>query len=934
MGASAYELSILLSLKDQASKGLDDFIKKLERLGKTGEEFAKNWGVVGESFNKPARSDTLDKIKKMRDAGREIGDAWRHAREGLEPYVDEAKKFAAAQMQFQVLNLGPEANAKAMAAVKQTVKDIQGITLTDAMHGVTDLHTAVGDLDHALQNLPLAMKFKANMRLLYGEENGERIDRQVLNSFKFMEQVGVMGQGEGRIKQYFDALSKIQAAGRVNGDELRNFSTRALIAVSGLNERGLFNMTRPINELKGFVAGTGLSSLYQNMVGGTGLQRYAANWDKLGLLDHNKVDVAGGKYKNIQPGAVTISGLLQEDPFQFTEALRDALAKHGTNVDSTNEVNKALSGLFSKDTTRKLVSLLINQRDLVKKDADIAAHSMGVDEVDKAAQDADLKKIQNYEAAMKNFKTEVGMPLLAFASNAVSRLTPFMDFIGQHPKIAEWAASIVIAGKASNFFLDSFSAFQTIGKGGVELFSLLRSSLPDTAHQMALLRSRTDGLGQALSSATGKAGGLYDSLRSMPKSLQVTMTLATIGFTLAELNELLAEIDTYRKADKGQTDASAQASDSWRQYKKTLAEQGKSVSPEEVKAKAHAEILSLDTERTLREALGGSAGTYWKRALGISPQGFFGPFAPNLYPFYKPEARSGFAVAEQVDLLQKRAPGLQHPEVMAAARQEVGGWGNAEATRRFEMLLENAFPASFAESTRLLSANTANAAQSMQALGADLQPTVNNLTQLGQIAGQLPDPLSKTQQGFNQLPDPLGKTQQSFSQLPPPVDQARQAFAGLGPAATGATAGLEALGIKLSGWQPPTPQVQTVTVGVPGAGSAPSASQFFVPSKATGGHVFADGLAYIHANEKIVPAKVAARWREEDGPPTLPPLLFGQRGEGGARSAPPSVTVNYNPTINIAGEADKDKFRDELTKHARHIETLMCRAIRNGRERA
>lgn len=75
-----------------------------------------------------------------------------------------------------------------------------------------------------------------------------------------------------------------------------------------------------------------------------------------------------------------------------------------------------------------------------------------------------------------------------------------------------------------------------------------------------------------------------------------------------------------------------------------------------------------------------------------------------------------------------------------------------------------------------------------------------------------------------------------------------------------------------------------------------------------------DGLAMVHANNVIVPAKV------------------GKGMKGGAAG----MTFNYSPVLNMNGgsKADKAEFAQMLAENARVVEDIVARRLESGRLRA
>ncbi|MFL6231367.1 MAG: hypothetical protein ACJ741_21545, partial [Pyrinomonadaceae bacterium] len=288
--------------------------------------------------------DRAEELETAMQAPAQIMGAVRERVDSLEKYTEAYLELAQAKAKFAAINLSEEDNRKAFGAVDQTVKSIRGLTQAGTMETLTDLHTALGNLDHAIEALPVASRYRFGIETLFGGKfSKEEVDAQIQSGFKFLEMVGAVRatgamdehgkrafthDDQSRMEEYFNRVSQITTAtgGRVTPAEMLAMARTGGMSLQGLTTEGLAHLVAPMTELGGSRTGTALQAMYQAMVGGTMPQHMIGNWDKLGLVDHTKVEFnKSGIPKRLEPGAIPIGNLLQKDPLAFADALRDAM---------------------------------------------------------------------------------------------------------------------------------------------------------------------------------------------------------------------------------------------------------------------------------------------------------------------------------------------------------------------------------------------------------------------------------------------------------------------------------------------------------------------------------------------------------------------------------------------------------------------------------
>lgn len=388
---------------------------------------------------------------------REIGGIWRSSFDSLHVYTDEYMKLAKAQEKFKSINLTPAENAKAFDAVKKTVGEVKGLRLDEMTETITDLHTAFGDLEHAIGNLAVAGKYRFAFETLFGDKfNSQQIEEQIQNAFKYLEVTGAVAKGEEEMNRRFNAMAQITAAtgGRVTPADMLQVARRGGPAVQGLSVQGMRNLATLVPELGGEGAGTALMSMYQALIGGVMKQSAAAEFVRLGLVDPKKIEYGKAqKIKKLLPGANKLGALMQEDPLKAADELIKAMQKplKGKAIDTANadKVREELAILFGNRTAQKMMSILTTQRGQVVKEARIAEQAKEIQQLYDQALDSPMGKMKQFENAWANLQAEIGGPMVKSLTDIAKAAMPVVQFLAQHPKLTLWTLLLTKLGSAA-----------------------------------------------------------------------------------------------------------------------------------------------------------------------------------------------------------------------------------------------------------------------------------------------------------------------------------------------------------------------------------------------------------------------------------------------------------------------------------------------------
>lgn len=503
----------------------------------------------------------------------QIKNVWKEQYDSLKPYVEETKKLYRAQETFKLLNLPEADNQKVFAAVRQVVKEIKGANLADATEDVTDLFNALGNVDGATRALPFATKYRTNFTALYGDKFSDaEIGQQIQSSFKVAEMIGATIKGQAETERVVDVLSKISnsTGGRVTGADFHAMMKTGKTATKNLSTTGMMNISSLIEEMGAGNVGTSMMSMNQALVGGVMKQSAKERFDYFGLIDKSKIEYGKGqKIKNLKPGANKLGDVMQEDPLKAADMLRDAMKAKGVDVTDAKKVDEELSILFQNRNAQALMSQLINQRDQVVKEADRAEKAKGVLGIDAQLANGELKKIQEFDAALRNFKTEAGIPLIQMGTKLTDSLTPILKLAAEHPTLTQFALATILVSKGINGIGQTASILNSTGgflssffKNSTAAANSTTTAINNTSNAVNGLKGRNIPIGVQIASVIG----IDLLIRLIEKEIGIAMEARASQADAIKASQTNAQ--TFQNARKEgvnltQNDIDSQASTAW-----------------------------------------------------------------------------------------------------------------------------------------------------------------------------------------------------------------------------------------------------------------------------------------------------------------------------------------------------------------------------------
>lgn len=481
MSYEAYSVAVRLSLINNVSAGLLAITKNLQSTHMEADKLQAKLASIGKRMAIGGA---------MFAGGLAIGKL-------LEAPLEEAKKLAMAKADLATLNLSAADNEKIYAAAAANAHKNLGMTITDNIKMVQDLHTALGSLPHALENMQAFSQFSIAAKIRNG---GKDVEGLVGNAAKALEHRGDKVVGSPvEFKDELNRMSKVYfgSKGRVDPNQYFQASQTGKLAYALMDKDYLYGQFAGYMSTKtGTTAGTAAMSGFSALVGGH-MDNHAKGFlARLGLLQVGvspeqvkltkeaiaQLHLAPKDAKKMMGAMMPVTGGLKEEyvglyahnPGKFVEQvlaprIRDIFGKNLTN----EQVAEIVAKNFNRNTGDFLGAHIVNSAKFAK-DAGIFNRSMGFGAAyqmyKKSPEGAQLAA----EEAWKNFMALVGSVYLPMFTRGLEHLAVWLDkagqFVEKHPALIKGLvgalaslAAFLVAGGLINMTYAAGQGFMLLG---------------------------------------------------------------------------------------------------------------------------------------------------------------------------------------------------------------------------------------------------------------------------------------------------------------------------------------------------------------------------------------------------------------------------------------------------------------------------------------
>lgn len=903
MASEVFQLAILLSVKDAASGGLDRFSAKLRAMGKTGIEAEKQLDKIRANLNRDLAIGGvglagLGLIKNGVDAAGNFQASMTDLRTTL------AQTSQSGQVDLNALGqdmLKAEAIAVKLGnALPGTTEDFVSMIQTLKQGGL-ETKTIFDGAAEAVGNLAVA---------------NNAAPKDMAKDFAKFAQIYKLSAEE--TKGAADIFSRIYTSKGIDSGELiqssKYFQGRAGSALKMTGLKGADESVR----LMGYLQKQGLDSSQAGTSASTFFVQLAKNKKALAELKEDygvTFDLFDkkGEFKGIDNAVSELQKLKKLNPEQMLVALNKLGGEEGAMA-GTAIVSGGVEGWKQFNAEVNSSISLTDKTAMKAKDYN--------------------NQMESLSGTLTNLKVTVFEPMLPSLTSAAQGLNTVVGavqgFAKENPNLSKTV--ITLTAMASSAMV-LYSGFKTLSTG-VQLFKLAStvSSGGGLLQYLGQSKVAADAAGASIGNATGKARGLRGALQSQTVKIGVQIgAIMGIEFLIGVIQSEIQTALNAGDSKKGAVDATNKNYGAFQQAEKS----GVKFDQKDFEGQANTSWFSA-MQQGLKYTMPSQFANlpsmekfgYAAKSTFLHPltraTGSTNPFAEGL--FGKQTIAEGF---------KKTTPELADSRIMTSFLRQletrVPEKGEQQAVKQG---LQTAFPESFTAAMRELSGiSFTPLTQSL----ADLSQQAMAQQQNTEIFNQQGQTVQTFGQNLNNLQQPISAAQQNLTNVGEAAGRVPPPMFSVANSANGAAVSLDSLSGKISSWQMPVPNVQTITIPVPGAAAPGGIST--VPSHAVGGVVERDGLAQVHAGNVITPARtkgfgaVAAMVRSADDKRKI--NINDAKSIVSSRNTQ-NVKLNYSPQITINGDSKTAQadFQAMLNQHSKEIDRIVARRLDNGRQRA
>jgi hypothetical protein len=416
--------------------------------------------------------------------------------------TDMVQKMTDAAAHANVMGVTHAENLKAMReliGVTPTAEDAMNIE-PEVMRGATVLKQLTGaDPSETLQTLAKAVELRGGgMDPVTHQLDPERLAKEIGAAVRAI----------------------VASGGLINASTLLQFMKTAgpMARMQEDPDKFYEGTLTAMMDMGGFRAGTALTALGRQLLGGQMTGPKAEELERLGILNQGQWHKSGtGVY--VDPGGMNGTDLIK-NPEQGLQAwmnqiLIPALKEHGYTKNA--DVQEELYRLFGTETGRRMAGLYVQNEGQIARDAYLYDKNKGLGSYeDDANKNLDLN-IEGLHSAFNDFLQEFGAPMVPLAISALQGLSgvfeKMADFAEAHPEqmkvigeaMAALAAAFVVLGAgavvAAAVMLAPGAAIM-VGLGAIATAITTVAALNSTS-AASVLASITDGISAAITTISG-----------------------------------------------------------------------------------------------------------------------------------------------------------------------------------------------------------------------------------------------------------------------------------------------------------------------------------------------------------------------------------------------------------------------------------------------
>lgn len=365
----------------------------------------------------------------------------------------------------------------AIAAADQTSSQVRTSSPTSNLQVIGELRSVFGDTKEAIHFLPQMQRLSA----IFSSITGGAPEKLGYTTMRAVEMMGgtvdpKSGQMDvDRASRMVDLITQatIASHGKVGPQEWLQFAQQASGVVKKMDTSALILGMMPIiQEMGGFRAGTALTSMNQQIVGGVMPQRVVADWEKYGLINMDKVTPTKTGVR-VGVGGIVGEETWKKNPLEWIESV--FIPKLHAQGVKDEDISDQIIRLFSRQTSQREASLMATQ--LVRIHKDVAMAQQAATSAP-GANELLRNNPKTVRAALDvqagRLATDLGRALTPTVVAAMQGLTKAFAYLSEvieaHPTATKWvlgiaaglAAVLIVAGTVA-IAVAAIAAIGTVG---------------------------------------------------------------------------------------------------------------------------------------------------------------------------------------------------------------------------------------------------------------------------------------------------------------------------------------------------------------------------------------------------------------------------------------------------------------------------------------
>ena len=428
-GANAEKFEQNLVSAAGKANDLDPLLTKVKEIADVAKGAATNTKAMGAAIGSGGNAAARAKAKANEEtffgkamgaqvAGMQLEIVGKDILGGIAETIKPAMGYEHQVELLRVMGVLPQEIADAESAAW---KDrVAGSTPTEALQAIGELRSILTSTKEAIEFMPSMLKLQDVGEAVTGhkQEGLAYTTMRALELFGRTINPDTKQMDPERAMHGVDLMTRIMIAthGKINPQELLGFAQQAGPVAARMSDEGLLSMVPIMQAMGSKRAGTALTSLNSQIVGGVMPERVAADWAKMGLLDMAKTHATKMGLR-VDQGAVKGEELWKQNPVAWIEQkLIPAMQSHGLN---NNQQQDMIMRLMSRQTSQREAAEIARSLVQVNRDVQQMQGNMGSGSYEDFVKNDPAMGLKIFQKELETFEIALGTQILPVLTPAL-----------------------------------------------------------------------------------------------------------------------------------------------------------------------------------------------------------------------------------------------------------------------------------------------------------------------------------------------------------------------------------------------------------------------------------------------------------------------------------------------------------------------------------